>query len=106
MVLTCTQCGTTAEPSKRTAGSFRIEFILWLLFIVPGIIYSLWRLSTRKETCSCCGSTTLIPPDSPLARKIQEETGTTPPAEPFRPVSPKAVGNGRKLGRLVGRLFR
>jgi len=34
-----------------TKGHFALEFVLWLCFLVPGIIYSIWRLTTRRETC-------------------------------------------------------
>jgi hypothetical protein len=66
----CTRCGTVASPKRHTRGSFLIELVLWCCLIVPGLIYSLWRLTTRAWVCRACGSTEIIPPDSPRARQL------------------------------------
>ena len=63
----CTSCGSEEPASTQTKGSIWIEVILWLFFLVPGLIYSVWRLTTRKQVCSMCGASTLVPPDSPVA---------------------------------------
>lgn len=63
----CKDCGTIAAPATDTPGSILIELVLWLCFIIPGLIYSLWRHSRRHDVCAKCGSAHLIPPDSPLA---------------------------------------
>jgi hypothetical protein len=68
----CKACGTTAPSRTRTRGSFVMEIVLWICFIVPGLIYSIWRLTTRQEVCSACGSTGLIPTDSPIAIAARE----------------------------------
>jgi ribosomal protein L37E len=67
-LLYCTRCGATAPPKKHTPGSIGVELLLWLLLILPGVLYSAWRLHARREVCSACGGTDLIPPDSPRAR--------------------------------------
>jgi hypothetical protein len=63
----CTVCGHTGKPKTVTRGSFLIEVVLWLALIVPGVIYSLWRLTTRHKACERCGSTHIVPTDSPRA---------------------------------------
>ena len=40
----CTNCGTVAEPKKHTPGTFLTEAVLWLFLIIPGLIYSVWRI--------------------------------------------------------------
>lgn len=62
-------CGTDAKPKSKTKGSIWIELFLWLMFIVPGVIYSLWRLSTREKVCPACGAPNMVPLDSPAAKK-------------------------------------
>lgn len=62
----CLTCGHEGRSAKVTRGSFLIEVVLWLCFIVPGLIYSLWRLSTRHEVCGNCGAATIVPPGSPV----------------------------------------
>jgi hypothetical protein len=78
----CMTCGTEAPTKKATRGSILIEIVLWLCFIIPGLIYSLWRLSSRKEVCSSCGSETLIPLNAPAAanhrRALTAGVGTAP----------------------------
>lgn len=66
--LFCRTCGTVAPPKKHTPGSFLIEVILWLCFFIPGLIYSIWRISARRKVCAACGSSEVIPKTSPLAR--------------------------------------
>ncbi len=69
--LTCEQFG---EPRRVTNGSFFIELILWLCFLVPGLIYSIWRLTTRHNACPHCGATTLVPQSAPRARAALAKT--------------------------------
>lgn len=63
----CMQCGTDGPPETVTRGSIGIEIVLWLCFIVPGLIYSLWRLTTRHQACATCGSDNLVPTHTPAA---------------------------------------
>ena len=69
--LICTQCGTAGRPQTKTQGSLIVELFLWVCFIVPGVLYSLWRLTTRAKCCRACGSTNLVPLDSPVGRNLQ-----------------------------------
>lgn len=61
----CTNCFYVGNGVKHTPGSFLIELVLWLCFFVPGIIYSIWRLSARTEVCPLCGAADMIPAGSP-----------------------------------------
>lgn len=63
----CTSCGSEGPSSTQTRGSIWIEVILWLCFLIPGVIYSIWRLTTRRQVCSTCGASSLVPPGSPVA---------------------------------------
>jgi hypothetical protein len=54
-------------------GSFLMEFVLWLFFIVPGVIYTVWRLTTVAKGCPVCGAESMIPVHSPMGRKLQKE---------------------------------
>lgn len=66
----CTRCLSEGRPKRVTRGSLWIETILWLTFIVPGLIYSVWRLTTRHDACRACGSDELVPLNSPRARAL------------------------------------
>lgn len=69
----CSNCGFTGQAKKVTKGSTLIELALWLCMIFPGLIYSLWRLSSRHLACPQCGTTNMLPLDSPRGRKLQQE---------------------------------
>ncbi len=75
----CATCGATGKPKTRTKGSILIELVLWLMFIVPGLIYSIWRLSTRAQVCSNCGATGIIPIGSPVVRRSLASNQTPAP---------------------------
>ncbi len=64
----CTHCGTVAAPQKRVKGSFWIELILWCCFLIPGLIYSVWRLTTKDSVCPGCAMPNMIPVESPKAQ--------------------------------------
>ena len=64
----CQNCGVTGKPKTQTKGSFLIEVFLWLCLIIPGWIYSLWRLTSREKVCPSCGAPNMIPVDSPKTR--------------------------------------
>jgi len=69
----CTTCGAIGQVKRQTPGSILIELVLWIAFIVPGVIYSLWRMSARRRACAVCGSTAIVPANSPRGRQITEE---------------------------------
>lgn len=105
----CTACGYVGNPAKVTKGSFGIELILWLCFLIPGLIYSIWRLSSRHEACPSCNNSSLIPAASPMAKKFLRENLPDQVAlseDPTRPPSKAGIAAGRALGHFVGRAFK
>lgn len=64
----CPHCGTWGKPKTVTRGSFFIELVLWLCFLVPGLIYSIWRLSSRQAVCPACKTPHMLPASSPVAQ--------------------------------------
>lgn len=70
----CTNCGTVVtEPKTNTKGYFVLEIILWLCYVIPGVIYTTWRLTTRSKICHSCGSANLVELDSPVGKRLQNE---------------------------------
>ena len=51
----CKNCDSNVKGKRKTPGSFLVELILWLMFILPGLIYSIWRISNKKVICERCG---------------------------------------------------
>lgn len=77
--LICTICGYTGEANKKARGNGFIEFILWWFFLVPGIIYSIWsRGGSGKNVCPKCGSTTMIPVNTPIGQRMMYEQKNNP----------------------------
>jgi len=103
--IVCTSCGYVGQPKSVTRGSFGVELVLWACLIVPGLVYSAWRLSSRHDACPMCGKAHLIPLDSPMGRKFASENLPDLPAPPVHAPSKAARSAGRSLGRLVGRVF-
>lgn len=66
----CSNCGYVGKPKKMTKGSMLMELVLWLLLLVPGIIYSIWRMTTRYEACPKCGNVNMIPTDTPKGQEL------------------------------------
>lgn len=69
----CPNCGYMGQAKKITKGSILIELVLWLCFIIPGLIYSIWRLTTKHLACPSCGATNMVPIDSPRGKKLQQD---------------------------------
>ncbi len=107
----CRNCGHQGIPKNITKGSIAIEIIAWFCFLIPGIIYSLWRLTSRHKACPSCTAPNMIPMGSPLVPStILTPTPTpTPVPEPeqvqFEPVVDKPkplkkVPNWSEKGKL------
>lgn len=70
----CTACGYIGTRKTVTKGSIFIELLLWLMLILPGLIYSIWRLTSRYTACPKCLNPTMIPTDSPVGQKLMMQT--------------------------------
>ena len=68
----CLNCGYVGAPRTRVKGSCLIEGILWLTFIVPGIIYTIWRMGrdARLTECPKCGAQNMVPVESPAGQNF------------------------------------
>jgi predicted nucleic-acid-binding Zn-ribbon protein len=75
--IVCQNCGYTGLSKRSIKGSTGIEIVLWLCFLIPGIIYSLWRGKSRYDVCPACNSTNIVPIDTPNGAKLLEAQGKT-----------------------------
>lgn len=71
----CTSCGYVGDLRSVTKGSFLIELVLWLFFLIPGLIYTLWRLTSKHYACPKCGNQTMIPIDTPRGVELVKSWG-------------------------------
>ncbi len=74
----CTNCGFNGRPVKMIKGSFLIELILWICFLIPGVIYTIWRLTTTCRACPKCNAPSMIPLDTPRGKQLAKEFGLSP----------------------------
>jgi len=96
----CTRCHWVGSPKSFVRGSFLIEVVLWLAACLPGLIYTLWRLSTRGQCCGQCGALELIPVGSPRG----QEMATVPQGSNWG--AEWSARFGRWCGRTLGRIWR
>jgi len=107
MQTVCQRCGAVGEPISETPGSIWIEVVLYLFFIVPGLIYSIWRINKRHPVCPACGNRDLIPADSHMGRTFIAAHRPDVIIEPSIPKPAEgSVSLGRVIGRAVGKLMR
>jgi len=75
----CLSCGSQVDPKSITPGTIGMEVVLWLCFFIPGLVYSIWRVTNRYKGCPVCGTKNIIPINTPAAQGILagQLTGTT-----------------------------
>ena len=66
----CSKCGEVGLALRVKNGNIIMEVLLWLLFLLPGIIYTTWRNATSYLACSSCGSRDIIPARSPKGKAL------------------------------------
>jgi hypothetical protein len=72
--LICGNCGTASNHAVPfTPGSILIELVLWCCFLLPGLIYSLWRLSRRRDACPTCKSADMLLTKTPRGQRVMRE---------------------------------
>ena len=66
----CTVCKSDMKPKRQMPGSILIELVLWCFFLIPGLIYSLWRISSAKKACPCCGAFTFVKSNTDVGKDL------------------------------------
>lgn len=101
----CATCESVGYAKTRERGSTGVELLLWLFFLLPGIIYSVWRRSTKYSVCRTCGSTTLMPLHTAGAQRRMgaQEVLVAEIVDPRTPViEARAVRDGSTSGWVIG----
>jgi len=94
--LICTACGYIGKPQKTTKGNTLIELILWLFFLIPGLIYSIWRLSSKYDACPKCKGSSMIPTDSPIGQKVINEHKSSLGVDPIETYRTESKSENRR----------
>lgn len=56
----CMECGCQRDPVDAKRGLLVIEIFMWFLYILPGVIYSIWRRVRRQQVCSKCRTPSVV----------------------------------------------
>ena len=73
----CTNCGYQGKPKTITKGIIIVELGLWICFLLPGLIYSIWRLSSRYQGCPQCKAPNMVSLNSPIAQRMLHQDSTS-----------------------------
>jgi RNA polymerase subunit RPABC4/transcription elongation factor Spt4 len=68
--LVCTTCHTVGRTKTQIKGTLITEIILWIFFLVPGMLYSIWRLASKQRVCAACGSPALVPVTTAVGKNL------------------------------------
>ncbi|MDH5762415.1 MAG: hypothetical protein OEZ51_05490 [Nitrospinota bacterium] len=56
----CMECGCQRDPIDAKRGLLVIEIFMWLLYILPGVIYSIWRRVRKQQICPNCRNPSVV----------------------------------------------
>ena len=68
-VWVCPNRGHYGWPARFTRGSLLVELPQWLFFVLPDVIYSAWRLTTRFRGCASSSQPGVV--GAPTSRALQ-----------------------------------
>ncbi len=85
----CMECGCQQEPIMAKRGMLIIELLMWLLYILPGVIYPIWRRVRKHEVCPNCGEPSVVLTSSSRAMKMTRLLNMFP--QPMMADSPQPV---------------
>lgn len=89
-VMYCTTCGAEGAGRTKARGSMLVEVVLWCFFLVPGLIYSVWRIGSKHKVCATCGAATLVPLKSPVAQRARSAAAAVAQPKKVPRVAPVA----------------
>lgn len=102
----CKQCGTLNETGDSLPGSGWIELVLWLCYIVPGLVYSIWRRTKRNAACAACSSRELVQVGTPVGSQLLQQhhpSAVVCDTGPLQAPSDKPPPpSGRRIAKALG----
>jgi hypothetical protein len=94
----CYACANEGPGRRRKRGSGKVEFALYVVLLVPGPFYSLYRRLGLRRECTHCGMETVVKVSSDQGqiakRRLDMELGILPvkknevPPAPPQPAPP------------------
>ncbi|GEM_PF-1747925 len=68
----CMECSCQRDPIWVKRGWGIIEIAMWLMFIVPGVIYSIWRRVRKQQVCPNCLNPAMVLTTSSRVMKARQ----------------------------------
>jgi hypothetical protein len=75
----CPNCGQPGKPRRIVPGSVLITLLLLMFWLVPGLIYMIWRHKAAYLVCPSCRARNMVPLDSPNAVQGRGAAGSPGP---------------------------
>ena len=76
----CMECGCQRDPIIAKRGFLVIEIFMWFLYILPGVIYSIWRRVRTQEVCPKCQTPSIVLMSSSRAMGMMRLLKAYPPS--------------------------
>ncbi|MEE9499260.1 MAG: hypothetical protein V3V24_07960 [Nitrospinaceae bacterium] len=68
----CMECGCQRDPIDANRGLWVVEIFMWLLYILPGVIYSIWRRVRKHQVCPKCRNPSVVLTSSSRAMGMRQ----------------------------------
>ena len=85
MLFYCNSCHNSSARAVMKGNGW-IELILYFVYIIPGILYSIWRRSGQPNICPICNAPALVP----ISAAKPSPTLATSPAPSESQIEPRA----------------
>jgi len=72
----CMECSCQRDPIWVKRGWLIVEIVMWLLYILPGVIYSIWRRVRKQQVCPNCLNPTMVLTTSSRVMKARQLMST------------------------------
>lgn len=85
----CIQCGYEGRRKAKKKGSTTLEIVLWVVFLIPGPFYSLWRIFSKEYVCPMCNEKSMFSLNSAVGQRklalLEQEINDTAHIAPATP---------------------
>ena len=68
----CMECSCQRDPIWVKRGWLIVEIVMWLLYILPGVIYSIWRRVRKQQVCPNCLNPAMVLTTSSRVMKVRQ----------------------------------
>jgi len=75
----CPNCGFIGKGQRK--GALILELALWMCFLLPGLIYTVWRYTGKKSVCKACGCKDMLPVTTPRGQELVAQYTEEPEPE-------------------------